>query len=140
MNYLMIFGVEEENLYIIRKIVDMLRENTKTNNLYFTLNGKDAQIRLADLRIDSVKRRLYVKDREAVLSSKDFDILLLFVNNPGKVFKSDGIYDRIWHDHSAENVNNTISHHISTIRKSIAHSGAKIFTVRGCGYRLLEES
>ncbi len=70
------------------------------------------------------------------LNPKEFDLLRLFLENPGKVFSRDQLLDKIWGDVNVEP--RTVDVHIRRLRKNINIDGTKdlIRTVRSSGYSL----
>jgi two-component system response regulator MprA len=75
------------------------------------------------------------------LTSKEFDLLELFLRHPRKVLTRETIYDRVWgYDFGGES--NIIEVYIRYLRQKLetdSHSRL-LFTVRGVGYVLREES
>lgn len=72
------------------------------------------------------------------LTSKEFDILKLFITNPNRVFTKAQIYNLIWNDeyYGDENVINV---HVRRLREKIEEDASKpkyIKTLWGIGYRL----
>ena len=67
------------------------------------------------------------------LTSKEFEILYLFMKYPNKVFSKKNLYEAVWDDVYTYD-NDTINTHISNIRKKINID--LIETVWGMGYKL----
>ncbi len=77
-------------------------------------------------------------DRRLELTSKEFEILKLFLQNPKKVYTKEQIYSLVWKDmyYGDENAVNV---HISRLRNKIEDNPRKpqyIITVWGIGYKL----
>ena len=70
------------------------------------------------------------------LNPKEFDLLRLFMENPGKVFSRDQLLDKIWGNVNVEP--RTVDVHIRRLRKNINVHNTKdlIRTVRSSGYSL----
>ena len=69
------------------------------------------------------------------LTLKEYEMLRLFMENPGQVFTRDQIFDSIWgSDYAGES--RTVDVHIGTLRAKLEECGAYIETVRGVGYRM----
>lgn len=69
------------------------------------------------------------------LTLKEYEILRLFMENPGQVFTREQIFDIIWGaDFICES--RTVDVHIGTLRSKLGKCGAYIETVRGVGYRM----
>lgn len=71
------------------------------------------------------------------LTSKEFDILELFLQNPTKIFSKSNIFQSIWGDEYSFD-ENTVKVHMSNLRSKLKKydSGEYIETVWGMGYRL----
>lgn len=69
------------------------------------------------------------------LTLKEFNLLELFMQNPGIVFTRDQLLSRIWgNDFMGES--RTVDVHIGTLRTKLGCCGTYIQTVRGVGYRM----
>lgn len=81
------------------------------------------------------ERQAYINDEKIILTYKEFELLKLFMENPGIVFSRDAILTRIWGmDYFGET--RTVDMHIKTLRKKLGDSSGMIATVIGVGYRL----
>jgi two-component system OmpR family response regulator len=78
--------------------------------------------------------------KPVMLTLKEFDLLLHFARNPGRVYSRIQLLDAVWgygHDGYAHNVNC----HINRLRAKIEKSQAQpkfILTVRGIGYKFAD--
>lgn len=69
------------------------------------------------------------------LTFKEFELLKLFLSNPGIAFTRDGLMEKVWGvDYLGET--RTVDMHIRTLRQKLGKYGELIGTVRGVGYRL----
>ena len=93
-------------------------------------------IKVKDLEVNPVKRSVLLEGREISLTAKEFDLLLLFLNNRGKVFNRKQILDTIWKfDYTGDD--RTVDVHIRRLREKIERNTAQpeyIFTKWGVGY------
>ncbi|MBW7457187.1 response regulator transcription factor [Paenibacillus sepulcri] len=99
-------------------------------------NPKD-QIRIRGLFIDKLPRKVFVEDREALLTTKEYDLLLYLATNPNRVFTKEELFERIWGLDSMGDLP-TVTVHISKLREKIELNPSKpqyIETVWGVGYR-----
>ena len=93
-----------------------------------------------DLTIDPAKREVTLGNRAVALTLKEFDLLLHFARNPGRVYSRMQLLDTVWgygHDGYEHNVNC----HINRLRAKIEQNHARprfILTVRGVGYKFAE--
>ncbi len=97
-------------------------------------------IHINDLTIDLNNFSVYKKDRDVKLTSKEFDILKLFITNRNRVFTKAQIYNLIWGDdyYGEENVINV---HMRRLREKIEDNPSAplyIKTLWGIGYKLGE--
>ncbi|MEI6874700.1 MAG: response regulator transcription factor [Spirochaetota bacterium] len=99
---------------------------------------RESQIRVRALEVGVESRRVRVGDRDVVLAGKEFDILLLLLRRPGKVFSKEEIFSQIWGQDRHGDIS-TVTVHIRRIREKIEVDPSKpdyIETVWGVGYRL----
>lgn len=85
--------------------------------------------------LDVAERRLWSDDEAVQLVPKQFDLLLFFVANAGRVIKKAEILDAVWPDTFVEET--TLARNVSWLRKLIENDGGKrlIATVPKVGYR-----
>ncbi|MGI6701690.1 MAG: response regulator transcription factor [Christensenellales bacterium] len=92
----------------------------------------DKKIVIKDLTIEPLSRRVYVKDKEIMLTAKEYDLLLFFASNPNIVFSKEQIFDKVWGLDSLGDAG-TVVVHLTHIREKTGLD--YIETVRGAGYR-----
>ena len=101
--------------------------------------GRPAQLQLGQLRMDPQAHKVYAGTEKVELTLKEFDLLKLFLEHPGRVFSRDQLLERIWSvDYVGET--RTVDVHIGTLRTKLGACGEYIRTVRGVGYRMEERS
>ncbi|MDB6071410.1 MAG: two component transcriptional regulator, winged helix family, partial [Verrucomicrobiales bacterium] len=83
------------------------------------------------------KRRVTLKGEPAALSPREFDVLRIFMQEPGRVFSRDEICERIW-NREHEYDTRTVEIFIMRLRRKLSEGETVplIETVRGIGYRL----
>ena len=92
-------------------------------------------LQMGNLRMDSASHTVYAGDTRVELTLKEFDLLKLFLEHPGRVFTRDQLLERIWStDYVGET--RTVDVHIGTLRTKLGQCGEYIRTVRGVGYRM----
>ncbi|MFI3227554.1 MAG: response regulator transcription factor [Clostridia bacterium] len=94
-------------------------------------------IELAPFKYNMQTLRFYKNDKEIDLSSKENNLILLFLKNPNQVFTKEMIYEHVWGNTVIVD-DNTIMVYINRLRNKIeddAKSPKYILTVRGVGYR-----
>ncbi|MGM9539808.1 winged helix-turn-helix domain-containing protein [Anaerovibrio sp.] len=76
-----------------------------------------------------------VNGKPVEMPLKEFELLKLFMENPGMAFSRDKLLSRIWDtDYMGES--RTVDVHISSLRTRLGEWGSAIKTVRSVGYRL----
>lgn len=90
-------------------------------------------IKFADIEVNKVERVARWKTEPVALTKKEFDLLLLFLENPGKVFSRDELLNMIW-GYEEYPTTRTVDNHILKLRQVFAEDFFE--TVRGVGYRL----
>ena len=94
-----------------------------------------AEIKVKDLVMDKDKRTVTIKGIEIELTAKEFDILLLLVTNPGKVYRREDLLEYIWKDYSGDI--RTVDVHIRRLRQKIEgdeNAPEYVYTKWGVGY------
>ena len=91
------------------------------------------QLQYRDLVIDIPKKKVTISGEEISLTKKEFEILLLLLQNQGRVFSREDILARVWHD-EVYVLDRTIDVNITRLRKKIGNYGKYIVTRLGYGY------
>lgn len=94
-----------------------------------------------NFRLDAGERILLRDGQPVTLSSKAFDLLLVLVENGGRLVEKEELYQRVWADQVVEESNLTVQ--MSAIRKALGErtqSPRYIQTVAGHGYRFVGDS
>ena len=96
-------------------------------------------LRCGEIAVDRARHLVTVQGLPVSLTLKEFELLCLFMENPGLVFTRDQLLRSIW---GAEFVgeSRTVDVHIGTLRTKLGQAGKYIATVRGVGYKLEIES
>ena len=92
------------------------------------------------LRIDPLRRRVFIKDQPVELTAREFDLLWHFASHPGRVFSRIQLLDTVW-GYSHEGYEHTVNTHINRLRGKIEADPADpafIQTGWGVGYRFRE--
>ena len=96
-------------------------------------------LRCGEIAVDRARHLVTVQNAAVSLTLKEFELLCLFMENPGLVFTRDQLLRSVW---GAEFVgeSRTVDVHIGTLRTKLGQAGKYIATVRGVGYKLERES
>lgn len=94
----------------------------------------DGRLRFESLVLDPVEHAVTADGEPIVLTLKEFELLRLFLANPGGVFSREQLLARIWgQEYTGET--RTVDVHIRTLRVKLGRYGEHIGTIRGVGYR-----
>lgn len=115
---------------LLCKIAAILRRGTAENK-------KQSLLTYKELSMDIEGFHLYHRGSEVILTSKEFALLRLMLENQGKVFTRQMLLDRLWDD-DAFVEDRIVDSHIKNIRKKL--DADYIETIRGVGYRIDKEN
>ena len=128
----------------ITKPFDMAELVARVKALLRRRNFKGSEtITYNQITIDTAKRVVLVNNQEVEFTRSEFDILLFFFSNPGRVLTKETIAEHIWGDNmDLVDSFDFIYSHIRNIRKKITTNGVKIpiKAVYGMGYKLEEQA
>lgn len=91
-------------------------------------------IKIDDLEINTLSMQVTRNSAEIPLTRKEYELLLLFAQNPGVVLTKTTIYERVWGGEYPEG-SRTVELHIQRMKKKL-HWDDRIRPVYGMGYRL----
>ncbi len=103
------------------------REKVETVSKTIEVNG---------MKIDCDSRRVFVSEREVNLTAKEFDLLVLLVFNPDKVYSRDALLNTVWGSEYPGDVR-TVDVHVRRLREKIEINPGEpkyIHTKWGVGY------
>ena len=96
---------------------------------------KEEILSVAEIKLSDKEHLVTVNGEKVVLTFKEFEILKLFMSNPGIVFSRDKLLSEVWGvDYLGES--RTVDMHIKTLRQKLGAAGSCIETVIGVGYRM----
>jgi len=90
-------------------------------------------IRFDGFTVDVTKKKVTLDGLEIILTKKEFEVLVLLVSSPGKVFSREDILTKIWTD-EVYVLDRTIDVNITRLRKKLGDFGKNIITRQGYGY------
>ncbi|MBV9789198.1 MAG: response regulator transcription factor [Chloroflexi bacterium] len=98
--------------------------------------GGDDVLRYADLRLETGPRQVWRDERRIDLTTREYELLLLFLRHPRQVLTREQILDRVWG--AADVDSNAIEVHIARLREKLEADAEPrlIQTIRGAGYAL----
>ena len=125
-------------LELVARVKSQLRRYTQLGNL--NQQGSSQVYKCGGLMINDENKEVTVDGEPIKLTPIEFDILYLLAYNPGRVFGTDEIFERVWHEKFYE-ANNTVMVHIRRLREKVEDEPASpkhIITKRGMGYYFAE--
>ena len=96
---------------------------------------------LGPIRIDMRQHKVTVNGKPVELTPKEFDLLHLLVSHPGRAFSREFLLEHLW-GYEFFGDTRTVDVHVRRLRQKIEEDPANphwLETVRGVGYRMLEE-
>ncbi|MCM1180973.1 MAG: response regulator transcription factor [Clostridium sp.] len=118
------------SIRLVLKRVESLLRRTSSDTV-------SDMIRYRDITLSESERKVTVSGTEIALTHLEFDILLLFLKNRGRVFTRDDILNLVWgYDFAGDEKG--VNFHIMNLRKKL--NVDYIETVRGVGYRIAKEN
>ncbi|WP_251493991.1 response regulator transcription factor [Otoolea muris] len=125
-------------LELTARVKSQLRRYTQLNPQSNAQESQKNEITIRDLTINKDNHKVMVGDEEIKLTPIEFDILYLLASNPGRVFSTDEIFEKVWNEKVYE-ANNTVMVHIRRLRGKMKEDTRQtkiITTVWGVGYKI----
>jgi two-component system, OmpR family, response regulator RegX3 len=123
--------------YRLRELVARIHAVLRRREIHEQLGGEEEVIQSGRIRMDIDARRCYLGDKEIKLRKKEFALLRLLLENPGRVLTREVLIDRVWGSDYVGDTK-TLDVHIKRLRTLIEDDPKNptgITTVRGVGYR-----
>lgn len=98
------------------------------------------ELNYGDLAIHLEKRKVTLAGKTIELTAKEFDLLVRFAGNPGRVYSRQELLDLVW-GYGFDGYEHTVNSHINRLRSKIEADPSQpkyIKTVWGVGYRFVE--
>ena len=122
-------------LELVARVKSQVRRYTKLGNMV-TDNQNIFQI--GGLEVNDEQKQVTVDGDEVKLTPIEYNILLLLIRNPGRVFSIKQIYENIWNEEALA-AENTVAVHIRHIREKIEINPKEpryLKVVWGIGYKI----
>ena len=114
---------------LVAKVERLLHRYSKS-----TLSNSNSIIKAKNISIDITSHKIFLDDKELPLSKKEFDLLLYFVKNEGRICSRDQLLDEVWGiDIYVED--RIVDTYVKRLRKHLGDNSKYIKTVFGVGYR-----
>ena len=125
-------------LEVSARVKSQLRRYTQLNPNSNVHENVRNEISIRGLTINKDNHKVTVYDVEVKLAPIELDVLYLVASNPGKVFSTDEIFEKVWNEKVYE-ANNTVMVHIRRLRGKMKEDERQdkiITTVWGVGYKI----
>ena len=96
--------------------------------------SQDKILTYKDIKIDLKESKVYFKANQIDLTPLEYEILVLFIKNPHRVYTRGQLLEMFWEDRDRFVNDNTLTSTIKRIREKLDKE--VISTVRGIGYRM----
>lgn len=111
----------------VKAILRRFEGGRKPQNVYSVEN----------LFVDKARREVRIENDTLQLRTKEFDLLVAFVENPGIALTRDQLLGSVWgYDYAGET--RTVDVHVQHLRSKLTGARVQIETLRGVGYKLVE--
>lgn len=119
--------------FSIREVVARIKAVLQRSNNNTNAAKASKNIKIKDLKINLDKKSVKVDGKKVDLTKKEFEILLLLIQNEGKIFSRNDILAKVW-DMDVIVADRTVDVNIARIRKKIGEYGVTVKSKSGYGY------
>lgn len=128
-----IIGLEKGSDDYITKPFSPKELVLRVNNIIKRVYKEDEHIQINGYDIDENQRTVYKDGKQVELTTKEFDLLMLFVKNRGNAFVREQILEKVW-DENYYGSDRVVDDTLRRLRKKMPDMN--IQTIYGFGYRL----
>jgi DNA-binding response OmpR family regulator len=97
----------------------------------------ERRLSVANLEVDKSRREVRVDEQKRDLRTKEFDLLVAFMENAGFALTREALLESVWgFDHPG--ATRTVDVHVQHLRSKLEGAKVQIETLRGIGYKLVE--
>ena len=128
-----IIGLEKGSDDYITKPFSPKELVLRVNNIIRRVYKEDDRIQINDYEIDENQRSVFKGNEQIELTTKEFDLLMLFVKNRGTAFLREQILEKVW-DENYYGSDRVVDDTLRRLRKKMPD--LNIQTILGFGYRL----
>lgn len=128
--------------FSIRELIARVKAILRRAEISTTNNSNSNKVLICEeLFVDFQKRKVLLKDKKIELTVKEFDLLSIFICNPGKSYTRENLLNLVW-GQEFSGYEHTVNSHINRLRTKIETdltSPKYILTTWGIGYRFTDE-
>lgn len=103
------------------------------------IQGSNPALRAGQLKVDVKSHKVWNQDKLLKLPPKEYEMLMFFLENPGRIYSREQLLIRFW-GYDFDGNERVVDNHIKKLRKAIGDCGCTIRTVRKSGYRMEVEA
>lgn len=119
------FGVME----MVSRTKALLRRSERSRK-----QQKRLVYKIHDLLVDATKRKIKICDKELEFTTREFDLLLFFLQHPNIAYSRDALMQEVW-GWEYNGGSRTVDVHVKQLRQKLPHIVANaLITIRGTGY------
>lgn len=117
---------------VMARVRSVLRRSTHRQEEHSKIE-EDSIIRFENLEVNTLSKRCFINGEEISLTRKEFDILMLLLQNRNTILSREQIMKRVWSNEVVV-LDRTIDVNITRMRKKLGVYGNNIITRTGYGY------
>lgn len=126
--------------FSVREFVARMKAMLRRSNLQIDVKEAQQPIRIKDLEINPLIRKVTLKSERLELTPKEFELLFLLASNPGVTFDRAKLLNKVW-GYNFEGYEHTVNSHINRLRSKLEEDPANphyVLTTWGVGYRFTD--
>jgi len=129
--------------FSIRELQARVKALFRRSNIFLKqeCNEPSGQVRHKNLIVNFKKRKTTLAGKIIHLTAKEYDLLKLLIQNPGRTYSRSELLDLVW-DYNYQGYQHTVNSHINRLRAKIEKDPANpeyILTAFGIGYQFTDE-
>lgn len=119
--------------FSIKEVIARIKSVLKRTETQSVPSEAENVIKVNNLIVTLDAKTVYIDNKVLNLTKTEYNILLLFIKNEGKLFSREDILNKVWHKGEVV-VERTVDVHITRLRKKLEHYGECIINRKGYGY------
>jgi DNA-binding response OmpR family regulator len=126
--------------FSIRELLARIKALLRRSDLT-AMRLQSGPITIGEVTIEPLKRKVTLGNRKVELTPREFDLLYLFMTNPGRSYSREALLNTIW-GYDFNGYEHTVNSHINRLRTKIEPDLSKpkyILTSWGVGYHFTDE-
>ena len=120
---------------LVARMRAVLRRRADQSEVVVSTPGE--VLTVGDVMLDAARHEVVIRDEQASLPLKEFELLALLLENAGRVLTREVLIDRVWgHDYVGDT--KTLDVHVKRLRAKVESNPSaptRIVTIRGLGYK-----